>query len=275
MSLESVGTKFKAPIIQTLEKFPILSVYAKTRGWYFVISWAHRITGILLVIFVWLHIYSLDPPHTPSPHDGELNVFQLFIFGFLKWLLAIPIIFHAFNGGRLILYESFGKRNDESLIRWMFGLSILYLAILGLFMLIGNQGVSEFFYWTTMLACALTLGFGVAVRIWNTGHSLFWKWQRISGGFLLVMVPAYLLFIHLDPSMAKETNVVIIWIEKILVKAAHLGLLVGALYHGGYGIWSVLSDYLSSKTLQRGLAVLVSLVTLIFAWLGIKVTLGI
>ncbi|MBA7706496.1 hypothetical protein ES703_115350 [subsurface metagenome] len=43
----------------------------------------------------------------------------------------------------------------------------------------------------------------------------------------------------------------------------------------GYGVWSVVSDYLSSRILKAGLTILVSLVTLIFTLFGIKLILNI
>ena len=140
-------------------------------------------------------------------------------------------------------------------------------------MLMGNQSVSPFFFWLIISVTALIAGYGVIIKIWNTGHSVFWKFQRISGAFLLVMVPAYILFIHLNPSPETGVNMVITGIQKIFIKVAYLILLVSGLFHGGYGIWSVASDYLYSRIFRIGLACLVILVMLISCWIGIRVTL--
>lgn len=268
-------TRLESSIISRLEAVPVLSFYARTRGWSFVISWSHRIAGLLLIAFVWFHIYSLAALSTPSEYDAKMKIFGFFLFAFLEWALAIPVIFHAFNGGRLILYESFGRRSDEPMIRWMFGLSILYIALLALLMLMGTQSVSPFFFWITMLVVALTLTYGVASRVWRTGHSFFWRVQRISGAFLLIMVPAHLLFMHLSPSVAKEANVVIMRMQNDFIRAVDLALLVGALYHGGYGVVSIISDYLRSRVLRVALGILVIAVMLIFALVGIRLTLTI
>jgi len=275
MNGEFEKTRFEASIISRLENLPFLSLYAKTRGWYFLISWCHRITGILLVISVWFHIYSLDSISALGTYHGKTPAARTFIIALLGWFLSIPIIFHAFNGGRLILYESFGKRNDESMIRWVFILSILYVALLGLFMLMGDQSVSPFLYWLMMFVTALIVAYGVAARIWNTEHSVFWKFQRTSGAFLLVTVPAYILFIHLSPLSGKVTQMVMGGAQNFFIRVVHLAMLVGALYHGGYGIWSVVSDYLSSRILKAGLTILVTVVTFIFTWFGIKLIIGV
>jgi succinate dehydrogenase / fumarate reductase cytochrome b subunit len=115
-------------ILSGLENVPVVSFYAKTRGWLFVIAWTHRISGLLMVLYIGIHIYTLSFLATPDAYDTKMKLFSFFPFSFLEWLLAAPVIFHALNGGRLILYEIFGIRNDESMIRWVLGLSAIYFA---------------------------------------------------------------------------------------------------------------------------------------------------
>jgi succinate dehydrogenase hydrophobic anchor subunit len=218
---------FQVNMTSMFEKFPKISFFAKTRGWHFILAWCHRVTGILLVIFVWIHIYSYSSPYT------------------LQWALAIPIIFHAFNGGRLVLYEFYGNRGEETMLRWMTGLAIVYLAVLGLLMVMGNQSASPFLFWLVMLAVALILSYGVGARIWRRGHSILWKLQRITAVFLLVMIPAYILFMHLSPAASREMGIVISGMQRVFIQVVHLLILAASLYHAGYGIWSLVSDYLS------------------------------
>jgi len=272
-NMVKVGTG--SPVLSLLERLPLVSFYAKTRGWHYIICWCNRIAGLLLVIWLWLHIYFLAFLYTPSAYDGNMNIFRYFIFALLQWVLSLPVIFHAFNGGRLILYEIFGKRNDETMVRWMFGLSVLYMGLVGLLMIMGNQSVSPFFFWLLMFLTALICGYGVARRIWYSEHSIFWKLQRISGAFLLVMVPAHLLFMHLNPSIGMEASVIIERMQNWFIKAVDLVLVVAALYHGGYGLFSVLGEYLSSQILRRGLVCVVAFITFIFAWIGIRLILTI
>ena len=109
----------------------ILSSYATTRGWPYVLAWCHRIAGLLLIGYLWFHIYTLLSLSSPPRYDATMKFYGFFLFTILEWALAIPVIFHAFNGGRLILYESFETRDDESMIRWLLWLSILYVALMG------------------------------------------------------------------------------------------------------------------------------------------------
>jgi succinate dehydrogenase hydrophobic anchor subunit len=55
-----------------------------------------------------------------------------------------------------------------------------------------------------------------------------------------------------------------------LIKVVDLSLVVVLLYHAGYGLASVINDYLRSRALRIGLAALVFLVMAFFAVLGIQ-----
>ena len=183
---------------------------------------------------------------------------------FFQWVLSIPVIFHAFNGARLIQYECFGRRDDDDLLRWVFGLLFVYVLLLAIVMVMGGQGVSAFLYWMLMSAGALVTGYGVGVRIWNTRHSVSWKLQRVSGAFLLVMVPAYILFIHLHPVTNGGADILTRGMQSLSLKGIYLLLLFATLFHGGYGVWSVVSDYVSSQALRKVLTVAVMSLFLIF-----------
>lgn len=256
-------------------RIPVFSAYAKTRGWPYVIAWCHRGAGLFLVAFVWFHIYTLLSLSSPSLYDARMIIYGFFPLTILEWALGIPVIFHALNGGRLILYESLEMRNDESMIRWLLGLSILYIGLLGIIMLIGTQSVSPVFFWLLALAASVTLAYGAISKIWAVRHSLSWRLQRVTGAFLLVMVPAHFLFMHLNPTIAKEASVVITRMQHPFIKAVDLALLVGILYHSGHGLVSVVRDYFSSRVLHVSLVALVSLVMLGFAWIGMSLILSI
>ena len=258
-----------------LNRIPFVSFYAKIKGWPYVIAWCHRISGLFLVAYLLFHIYTLLSLSSPPLYNATMKIYQYSLFAILEWGLGLPVIFHALNGGRLILYEGFVSRNDESMIRWVLGLSVVYMVLLGVLMLIGTQRVSPVFYWLTMLVTSSTLAYGVASRVWEIRHSRLWKLQRISGAFLLIMVPAHLLFMHLNPSVGKEASIVIMRMQQWFIKFVDIGLMVMVIYHAGYGVMSVVRDYISFRVFRTGLAVLVILVMVIFAWAGIRLTISI
>jgi succinate dehydrogenase cytochrome b556 subunit/succinate dehydrogenase hydrophobic membrane anchor protein len=250
----------------------VLSAYAKAKGWPYIVSWAHRITGILLVLYLWFHIYTLSFLTQPAAYDSKMRVLQIFIFVLLEWLLAIPVIFHALNGGRLILYESFGIRKNEILIRWVLVLSAAYTLLLGLMFLLKSQYATPIFYWSTTLALCIAVVYPVFSKIRHTENLWTWKLQRITGAFLLVVIPAHLLFMHLNVSMGHEADIVIARMQNFFIKIIDTAILVSALYHGGYGILAVAKDYIKSKTLQNIFAGLIVLIMILFGWCGTKLT---
>ena len=266
-------TSFGQLIRSGLENVPMVSFYAKTRGWPFVIAWLHRISGMLMVLYIWIHIYTLSFLVTPDAYDAKMKLFGSLPFSFLAWLLAAPIIFHALNGGRLILYEIFGSRNDESMIRWVLGLSATYFLLLGLLMLMGNQMVSPIFFWLIVFVIGIFPSYLVAAKIRNIAGSITWKLQRISGAYLIVMIPAHLLFMHLQPAVGHDAGVVIARMQNIFIKFIDLTLVVIGLYHAGYGLTAVIRDYLKPGLLLTGLTYLIVVIMAVFGWISIRLTL--
>jgi succinate dehydrogenase hydrophobic membrane anchor protein len=260
----------EAGVLRIPSTIPLLARYARNRGVPFVISWCHRLCGIGLVLFVWFHIYTLSSLAVPGAYDRQMALYRLPVLGFIEWALALPVILHALNGGRLILYESFRFRRDDLLLSWVAGLGLLYAVILAVLMLLGSQSVSAVFFWFLALSAALTVSYGLYARIRRTSHRWGWKLQRITGAFLLVMIPAHFVFMHLNPQMAKDAGEVVRRMQNPGLKLVDVVLVACVLYHGGYGLTSILSDYVASKELRAlGTAVIMAAM-LVAAWAGIR-----
>jgi succinate dehydrogenase hydrophobic anchor subunit len=248
------------PLLPILEKLPVFFRYAKTRGWYYVISWLHRLTGIWLFIALMVHIYTVPSWQTAGIIHSDMQIPAGPIFVFLAWATSLIVGFHALNGGRLILYELYGKRGDVAMIRWIFGLSVTYAAIVGLLMIMKNQSVSAFFFWLMMLCTGAVTAYAVGCRMAKVRHSLFWKLQRISGAFLFTAVPAYLLFLYLNPVFAEESRTGITRAQNVFIRIVALSLTVSALYHAGYGLFSITADYALSRRVRTGVtAILIAI----------------
>lgn len=264
MKANTISSRSGGWAMPLLEKVPFLSDSARSHGWHYVISWCHRISGVGLVVYLLIHIYTLSSLQTPAVYDGKMK------------LLAIPIVvFHALNGGRLILYESFGSRNDETMVRWTFGLTALYAAVFGLLILLKNQNVSPFFFWLLFLLAALLTAYGVGARLWRSGHTLYWKLQRITGAFLLVAIPAHLMFSHLNPGVAHEAQAVILRMQSVFIKVVDILLAVSALYHAGYGLFSIGADYIRTRSLRRLYTAAVAVVFAVFLFIALRLTVSV
>jgi len=253
-----------AGLVRLLDMIPPLARCTHNRGLPFIISWAHRLSGALLVVFIWFHIYTLSFLMSAGAYADKMKLYDLPVVVFIEWALALPVLFHALNGGRLILYESFRFRGDDVLLKWVAGLCLLYAGILAVLMRMGNQTVSAVFFWLMAAAAALCAVYGLYARIWRTSHHWSWKLQRISGAFLLVMVPAHFLFMHLNPQVAKDAGQVLLRMQNLWIKLVDVALLASALYHGGYGLISILNDYAASKAL-RGAGMAAIIVAMIIA----------
>jgi succinate dehydrogenase / fumarate reductase cytochrome b subunit len=266
-----ISIKITDRIFGILNRIPYVAFYARSRGWEFILSWSHRVTGLLLILYVWFHLSTLSALSIPGDYDAKMALFSSPLIVFFEWLLAIPVIFHAVNGGRLVLFEIYGYRDDPAMIRWLFRVSAAYVCLLAVFMLLGNQSVSPIFFWLTAFVIAVIGGFAFLTRIWRLGHSQFWKFQRASGVFLLVMIPAHFLFMHLNPAAAKDSAVIIARIQNYFIKIVDLAMVLAVVYHGGYGLFSVGKDYIVSRPLQILMTVLVAAVMVLSAWIGLKV----
>ncbi|MFW6147850.1 MAG: hypothetical protein ACOC6B_05585 [Thermodesulfobacteriota bacterium] len=260
-------------ILGFLDRLPIISLYADTRGWKFVLSWSHRIAGLILVFYLLFHIYTLSFLSNPSLFTAKMAFYNNIFFKFLEWLLAAPLIFHALNGTRLILYESFGLRNNQQMIRWFFSFTLLYMGLLGFFMIVGEQNVPVLLFWLTAFLISIIVSYYLYQRIWKTRNSTLWKLQRISGAFLLVMLPGHMLFMHLNYAVGHEAQVVIQRLQHYSIKTLDLLLVIIILYHAAFGIYSIIEDYLENKLARRTLTVVFLLIIIYFGYVGARFTL--
>ena len=217
-----------------------------------------------------VHMYILSSWQTPNVFITDMKIPVRPIFLFLAWASSLVVGFHALNGCRLILYELFGRRDDADMIRWIFGLSGAYAAMVGLMMVMKNQRVSAFFFWLMAFSLGAIAAYVVASRIWKKRHSVLWKLQRISGGFLFITVPAYLLFSYLNPGEADGAKEAIARMQNAFTHLVTLTLATWALYHAGYGLFSIAADYTSSRTVRAGMTALIIAVIAVLGGLAFR-----
>jgi len=273
MNASYLKNPFEHWVLPAIEKIPIFGFYARTRGWPFVIAWGHRIAGMLLAVYVLLHIYTLSFLVTPEIFDAKMKIYGFFLFSFLEWMLAVPVIVHALNGGRLILYEIFGSRSDRLMRMWVFSLTLIYVLLQGLLMVLGNQTVTPIFFWLTGFILSSCLVVLVISKIWQVKSAVTWKLQRISGAYMFIMIPAHLLFMHLKPEVGHEAGVVIARMQNIYIKLVDITLVIAVLFHAGYGLISISKDYISSRNFQKCLTFFIIFIMAVFGWIGVKLTL--
>jgi succinate dehydrogenase hydrophobic membrane anchor protein len=264
-------TKVESYIISLMGKFPVLSYYANTRGWSFLITWGHRLAGLTLAGYMLAHIYTLSLLFSPAGFDADMKFLHNFVFSFLEWCVAIPLIFHSLNGGRLILYELFHVRAEEIVIRFMIVLGLIYIFIVGFFFIEEAQQISATLFWSITVAISLITLFIVLFKVWPTGNSILWKLQRITGAFMFPMLIGHMLFMHMTYLTGHESKTILIRMQSPFIKGIDFVFIVFLLFHAGYGIFSIFADYIKPGPLLKSLAFLIIIVMAISAFFGIRI----
>ena len=256
--------------LDLLNRSEKLSYYGSSRGWGFVLTWVHRVAGLMLVLYMFFHIVTLSGLYEPSAFAAKMAFVDNFFFAFLEWALAVPVIFHALNGARLILYEIFHFRNDGVLIRWVFLLSAIYALLLGLLMIMGDQEVSVGFFWLFITIVGVLLTAVVYERLRRTENTRLWKLQRISGAFLLPMVTGHMLFMHMNYNVGHDVETILARVSNMGIKTLDFLFVVTVFFHAGFGIATIIGDHVEDRRLQKGLKMLNGFVMAVFAYAGIK-----
>jgi len=268
-------TGVKAYFLYVLERSERLSYYARSRGWGFIMTWAHRIAGLLLVLYMLFHVYTLSALHEPAAFASKMKFFHNFVFSFFEWALAVPVIFHALNGTRLILYEAFRIRQDAVMIRWVFMLSSIYVLSLALFMWMGHQEVSAGFFWLTVATASAISSTLVYKRLWRTQNAVSWKLQRVSGALLLPLVAGHMFFMHLNYQVGHDVNTILARISAPGMQALDVAFVGSVFFHAGFGLSTMIGDYIENRLIRNGLTLLMSFVLGAFAYGGAKMILSI
>ncbi|MDY6990387.1 MAG: hypothetical protein SWQ30_20290 [Thermodesulfobacteriota bacterium] len=263
---------FVAGLMERSEK---LTYYAQSRGWGFVMTWAHRVAGLMLVLYMFFHIFTLSGLYDPAGFASKMRFFDNFLFGFLEWTLAVPVIFHALNGTRLILYEIFRVREDALMIRWVLLLGTLYVLTLGLFMLMGNQQVSVGVFWLTAAIASTITAVIVYQKVWPTKNMVWWKFQRISAAFLLPMVSGHMFFMHLSYKMGHDVDTIMARMSGIGMKLVDIVFVITVFFHAGFGVHTIIVDYIEDRRARLGLSALTALMMTVFAYAGVKLVFSI
>ncbi|MFI5201983.1 MAG: succinate dehydrogenase, cytochrome b556 subunit [Candidatus Kapaibacterium sp.] len=102
-------------------------------------SWAyilHRLTGIGLVAYLFVHIWALSSlTHGRAAFTKEMVTFSSTPWKFGEWLLGALVMFHAFNGIRIAVVDlGNGARYHKKLLAavWVVGVAV----VVGMFFLI-------------------------------------------------------------------------------------------------------------------------------------------
>ena len=102
-------------------------------------SWAwilHRLTGLGLTAYIYVHIYALTTlTQGEKAFDDEMKLFTTPVFKVLEWLLFSLVLFHAFNGVRIVLVDwANGARYHKKILTVVYSLGIAMFMGMGYLM---------------------------------------------------------------------------------------------------------------------------------------------
>ena len=103
----------------------------------------HRITGIALIGYLFLHIFSLSPlTQGEQAFNDKIKLYTSPVFMVLEWLLFAFVLFHSFNGIRIVLVDwAEGSKYHKSLYAWSWFIGILLFLGMGFIMFSYELGI--------------------------------------------------------------------------------------------------------------------------------------
>ena len=102
-------------------------------------SWAwifHRIAGIGLIAYLFLHIWSLSSlSQGKEAFQHKMALYDNTFFSIMEWLLFALILFHAFNGIRIIIVDwADGARYHKQLYLYSWIIGVVLFVLMGAIM---------------------------------------------------------------------------------------------------------------------------------------------
>jgi succinate dehydrogenase / fumarate reductase cytochrome b subunit len=127
-STDALATARRTPKISTPRR-PAGTLYRGREGMW---SWVlHRITGVAIYFFLLVHILDTSLVRlSPEAYNAVIDTYKTPIMGLGEAALVAAIVFHAFNGLRIILIDfwGFGTRHQRLMFWIVIGLWVITMA---------------------------------------------------------------------------------------------------------------------------------------------------
>ncbi len=103
----------------------------------------------------------------------------------------------------------------------------------------------------------------------TSGGALMWFFQRVTGIYLAVVLFLHVIMLHVALKEEISFSAIADRVATPLWKTIDITFLIVALFHGLYGLWVVLDDYIHWGWLRVLIFGSISIAALIFTVLGI------
>jgi succinate dehydrogenase cytochrome b556 subunit len=245
----------------------------------------HRVTGVAVVYFLSLHIFeTLQLARGTEAYNEATAVYHQPWFRPFEFALVMAVVYHAFNGVRVMLFDYFPSltRYRRQIIWIGVALFVVLTPVVGYFMLaeVFEPGVEFFSGLDNLPYAALIVGplaLPVLYLLWRGSalgegrrvilsasnsapaptaspfEKFAWSFMRLSGIVLVVLALTHLFIMHIERDITEVTGQFVaerfrnnpIWIANDLL------MLFLAWLHGLNGVRIVLTDYMRTGTPRR------------------------
>ncbi|MBU0516198.1 MAG: succinate dehydrogenase, cytochrome b556 subunit [Proteobacteria bacterium] len=91
------------------------------------IAWLlHRITGVALALYLMIHIVIISSlARGPESFDATMKFLHGFVFRLLEVGLLAAVLFHTFNGVRIVLLDYGNAAQKELIVRYVIAVFVL------------------------------------------------------------------------------------------------------------------------------------------------------
>ncbi|MCK4236356.1 MAG: succinate dehydrogenase, hydrophobic membrane anchor protein [Candidatus Krumholzibacteria bacterium] len=103
----------------------------------------------------------------------------------------------------------------------------------------------------------------------KSGGALPWFFQRVTGVYLAVVLFLHVIMLHFALKEELSFAAIKYRVATPMWKTINISFLVVALFHGLYGLWIVLDDYINKDWARVLLFGVIAVVALIFFILGV------
>lgn len=99
------------------------------------VAWIlHRITGIALLGYLFVHVWALRTlVKGEAAFQAEMALFTTPLFKLAEWVLFAVVLFHALNGIRIVLvdFSAQGSYRHKALLRLVYSVGIVMVVLMG------------------------------------------------------------------------------------------------------------------------------------------------
>jgi succinate dehydrogenase hydrophobic membrane anchor protein len=141
----------------------------------------------------------------------------------------------------------------------------------GFFFIQEGPQISATLFWSITSAISICSFLIVLFKIWATKNSVLWKLQRITGAFILPMLIGHMLFMHMNYLAGHDSKTILERMQSSFIRGLDFVFIVFLLFHAGYGLFSVIADYIKPGPLLKSLTICIIIVMAVSAFFGIRI----